>query len=139
MIVVDTSFVLAYMNRADTHHRRASDWLDVIDDDLVTTPLILAEVDHMLDARGGPQAADSFRADLSAGAYLVEWWAGAVATAVEVAGQYRDLRLGLADASLVGLAAHVHTVDIATFDHKHFRAVRPIRGGPAFRLLPEDA
>ena len=31
------------------------------------------------------------------------------------------------------------TIDIATLDERHFRAVRPLAGGKAFRLLPADA
>ena len=44
MIVVDTSAILAYMNSADTHHAEVSAWLADEQDDLATTPLIVAEV-----------------------------------------------------------------------------------------------
>jgi hypothetical protein len=38
----------------------------------------------------------------------------------------------------VVLAARVGTVDIATFDERHFRAMEPLTGG-SFRVLPADA
>jgi len=38
----------------------------------------------------------------------------------------------------VVLAEHVGTTDIATLDDRHFRAIRPLAGGDAFRLLPRD-
>ncbi len=64
---------------------------------------------------------------------------GAVTTTVDLANRYADIGLGLADASLVALADHIGTASVATFDHRHFRAVRPLRGAPTFRLLPADA
>ncbi|MGH2872408.1 MAG: PIN domain-containing protein [Solirubrobacteraceae bacterium] len=138
MIIVDTSIIVAYMNSTDDHHTQVSEWLDGEQDDFVTTPLVIAEVDHLVAARGGPGAASALRADLLAGAYLVEWWAGAIVTSVRVAEQHADGGLGLTDASLVALADHVGTSDIATLDERHFRAVRPLTGGDAFRLLPRD-
>lgn len=139
MIVVDTSVIVAFMNATDGHHQAVSEWLDSAADDLATTPLIVAEVDHLVGARGGRGALSAWRADLAAGAYLVEWWPGAVARAVEVAERYADTALGLSDASIVALAERLDTVDIATLDEQHFRVVRPLATGRAFRLLPLDA
>ena len=85
MIVVDTSIIVAYMNAADDHHEAVAAWLDDTDDDLATTPLIVAEVDHLIAARGGPAALRALRGDLLAGAYLVEWWPAAIVSAVNVA------------------------------------------------------
>lgn len=138
MIIVDTSAILAYMNSADTHHVPVREWLAAEDDDLATTPLIVAEADHLVATRGGPAALSALRADLAAGAYLVEWWPGAMGAAVRVAERYADTGLGLADASLVVLAERLETVQIATLDERHFRAVRPLAAGAAFRLLPRD-
>jgi len=127
------------MNAADDHHEVVSGWLDGADDDLATTPLIIAEVDHLVGARGGPAALRALRADLAAGAYLVDWWPTAIASTVSVAERYADTSLGLADASLVALAEHLGTINVATLDERHFRAVRPLAAGDAFTLLPADA
>jgi uncharacterized protein len=123
--------------RADDHELAAT-WLDDVDDDFATTPLIAAEVDHLVGTRGNPLALTGLRSDLAAGAYLVEWWPGVIASAVKVAKRYTDTGLGLADASLVALAERLSTIDIATPDERHFRTVRPLTGGKAFRLLPAD-
>ncbi len=138
MIVLDTSVVLAYMNSADAHHAEVSAWLEDEQDELVTTPLVIAEADHLVASRGGTSAASAFRADLAAGAYPIEWWPGAITAAVRVAERYADTGLGLTDASLVVLAERAGTIDIATLDERHFRAIRPLVGGAAFRLLPRD-
>jgi|SRR5271163_2436525 len=50
-----------------------------------------------------------------------------------------DNGLGLADASLVALARRLDTIDIATRGERHFRAVRPLAAGKAFRLRPTHA
>jgi uncharacterized protein len=139
VIVIDTSAIVAYMNASDGHHEAVSAWLENVDDDFATTPLIVAEVDHLVAARGGRAALSAWRADLAGGAYLVEWWPSAIGTAVSVAEQYADNGLGLADASIVALAERLDTIGIATLDERHFRAVRPLAGGDAFRLLPLDA
>lgn len=138
MIVVDTSVILAYMNSADRHHEPVSAWLDGEADELVTTPLIVAETDHLVAARGGRAALSALREDLASGAYLVEWWPEAMAASVRVAERYTNGGLSLADASLAVLAGRHASVRIATLDERHFRALRPLTGEPAFQLLPAD-
>jgi hypothetical protein len=69
----------------------------------------------------------------------VDWWPTAARESAELADRYADLGIGLTDASLVVLAARVGATDVATFDERHFRAVRPLGIAEAFRLLPLDA
>ena len=95
-------------------------------EDLATTPLIVTEIDHLV-SRGGEDAAAAFYEDLTGGAYLVEWWPEAVSETVEAAG--KNPGLGLADASLLALAARLETTRIATLDELHFRGPAPYRGG----------
>ncbi|HVC78911.1 MAG TPA: hypothetical protein VNL35_00225 [Chloroflexota bacterium] len=52
--------------------------------------------------------------------------------------RYRDLRLGLSDASLAILAYRYQTRRILTFDERAFRPVTPLQGG-SFLILPADA
>ncbi len=51
---------------------------------------------------------------------------------------YRDLMIGLADASIVVLAGRYGTNRILTLDERHFRALWAPDGGH-FTLLPADA
>jgi hypothetical protein len=139
VIVLDTSLIYALLDGADSRHRQALEWYERLDEELVTTPLVLAEADHLAATRGGSRAVRAFRDDVRAGAYLVEWWPGAAREAAELADRYADLGIGLTDASLVVLAARVGSDDVATFDERHFRVVRPLSGAEAFRLLPLDA
>jgi hypothetical protein len=138
LIVVDTSVVVAFMNATDTWHAEVSEWLDGEAEELATTPMVIAEIDHLVATRGGSAATRGLWTDLAAGAYLVEWWGGAVNAAVRVAERYADSGIGLTDASLVALAERLETVSIATLDERHFRMLRPLTGEAAFRLLPTD-
>ena len=137
MIVIDTSAILAFMNRGDSHHEALAAWFDQLEEVPATTPLVLAELDHLVTRRGGTAASRALRDDLAAGAYAVEWWPGAVADVVAIAGEHAHI--GLTDASLVALAARLRTIEIATLDERHFRAIKPLTGEPAFALLPADA
>jgi uncharacterized protein len=136
VIVVDTSVIVAYMNSGDDDHAIVTTWIEAVDDDLATTPLVVAEVDHLVRTRGGLRALTALYADLTAGAYLVEWWTGAMSPCVRIAEQYADIGIGLADASLVALADRLATTSIATLDERHFGALRPLGGRGAFQLLP---
>lgn len=138
MIVLDTSVLYALLDGRDERHRDAAAWYGECTEELATTPLVLAEVDHLTAARAGRRAVAALRHDAAAGAYTVEWWSSATRDAVEVTERYEDLGASLTDASLVGLAARLGTVAIATFDERHFRAMRPLAGGQAFHLLPLD-
>jgi uncharacterized protein len=138
LIVLDTTVLYALLDRRDQDHEAASAWYTTIEDELATTPLVLAEVDY-LSRRAGRDAVRAFRRDAATGAYAIEWWTTAAQEAVAVVEQYEDLGLSLTDASLVALAALLGTTTIATFDERHFRAVRPLRSTEAFTLLPQDA
>lgn len=138
MIVVDTSVIYALLDRADGRHAEVLDWYRSDDPEFVTTPLVLAEVDHLAATRAGPQAHEAWLRDIAAGAYAIQWWRAAAPQAAAIARQYADLGLGLTDASVVNLCARLGTEQIATLDEQHFRAVRPLSGASAFRLLPAD-
>jgi uncharacterized protein len=137
LIVLDTSVVLAFMNRKDSNHESVRDWIGANDDELVTTPLVLAELDHLVGRYGGAIATRALREDLASGAYQVEWWPTAVHETIALAEAHASMQLGLTDASLLALAAHTQSSEIATLDERHFRVVRQ-GSGDAFTLLPAD-
>lgn len=137
MIVVDTSVVVAFMNRGDGHHDVVRDWIEEAEEEFFTTPLAIAEMDHLVLRYAGLPAAQALWRDLERGAYQVEWWPTAVRETVAIAKRYAPLEIGLTDASLVALAARLDTEHIATLDERHFRQVKP-KGSPAFTLLPAD-
>ena len=134
-VVLDTSIVMALMRARDTHHSRVRDWVHTLDDDLVTSPLAVAEMDRLAAALG-PQFSRGLWDDLHSGAYAVRWWADAMVETIAIARRHPDI--GLTDASLVALAGRLRTDRIATLDHDHFRHLTA-PDGTAFVLLPADA
>ncbi|MBI5106649.1 MAG: PIN domain-containing protein [Solirubrobacterales bacterium] len=134
-VVLDTSAVVALYDGSDPDHGALAEWVEVADEDLVTTPLALAEMDYLVRRRGGDPGRRALWRDLDAGAYAVRWWADGLAETLRVA--RRHPFLGLTDASLVALAGIVRTTRIVTLDD-HFRSV-PTPGGEAFVVLPADA
>jgi predicted nucleic acid-binding protein len=134
-VVLDTSVVIALMRARDAEHRRTRAWLQTLDDDLVTSPLAVAEMDQHAAALG-PDFSTGLWEDLRSGAYAVRWWADAMAETIAIARDHPQL--GLTDASLVALAARLRTARIATLDLDHFRSLTTPEG-EAFVLLPADA
>ncbi len=132
-VVVDTNVVLAVLDPRDEDHERAITWYDASDEDLVTTPLAVAEMEYLVAQRGGAGGTELLLQDLESGALQVRWWATAIAETLAIA--RRRPKLGLTDASLIALAPVVRTTRIATFDRQHFRAARTVDGSP-FTLLP---
>ena len=138
MIVLDTSVVLAFMDRRDAHHDMVREWMEAQGEELVTTPLVVAELDHLVLRQGGATAARALREDLSNGAYQLEWWGAAMHETIAIATAHESMELGMTDASLLALAARIRCTRMATLDERHFRAVKTA-SGEAFTLLPADA
>ena len=137
MNLVDTSLVFALVSAEDEHHAEAVTWYSNTEGALVTTPLAVAELDHLLRRWGSEQGLRSVYAQLESGALSVVWWGDALGTILRSV--RRRLDIGLVDASLIALAAHLGTARIATFDEHHFRTPKPLTGEDSFTLLPADA
>lgn len=105
--------------------------------ELVVSAFTAAEADYLILSRLGLDAELLFLDDLATSYRLASLDQAGLKSAKQVCTQYRDLEVGLADASIVVLCEKLATRSVATFDHRHFRAVKPLQGG-AFVLLPDD-
>ena len=138
MILLDTSGLIAAVNPADPHHDRARPTLLSSRPPRLLSPFVLAELDYLLATRVGVVAELALLDEVANGAYvLTPFGPNDVAEARAVVDRYRDVDVGLADASLVVLARRHDVRDVLTLDERHFRVLRP---GPRtrFRLLPTD-
>lgn len=139
MIVVDTSGLLAVLDEGQAKHRQALAAIGSPHPALLLSPFVLAELDYLLTTRVGQQAERSLLNQVAGGSLALEpFGADDVGRADEIIERYEDLRLGLADASIVVLAERYDVLEVLTLDERHFRAVRG-PGGKPFRLLPADA
>ena len=139
MIILDTSGLLAAIDGSQRHHRAAAEALRRAGGPLLLSPFVLAELDYLLATRVSAAAASALLAQVADGVYRLEpMEAGDVARAREITERYRELELGLADASLVVLSERHDTAEILTLDERHFRAVLGSRDR-RFRIRPADA
>lgn len=138
MIVLDTSGLLAAIDADQRLHERARAVLEADPGPLLLSPFVLAELDYLLLTKVGLAAETALLREAAGGAYdLVAFGANDVAAAVELVEQYGELRIGIAGASVVVIAARSRTLRLLTLDECHFRSIRPL-WGDAFTILPVD-
>jgi predicted nucleic acid-binding protein len=103
----------------------------------VVSAFTAAEADHLILSRLGVDAELAFLVDLAETYTVRSLDQSGLRRAAELCERYRDLELGIADASVVILAGVWETHAIATFDQRHFRTVMALDGKP-FTLVPVD-
>ncbi len=137
-LIVDAGALYAQADADEPQHAAVAQALREERDSLVTSQIVVAEVDYLILRRLGVEVELKFLDDLAGGTYVVDALTPPELTiARDVVARYRDLELGLADASLVVLASRWRTRRILTFDERAFRAVTPLQGG-SFEILPAD-
>lgn len=140
MIICDTSGLLAAYDREEPDGPAVRKLLDAETGTLIVSPFVLAELDYMLLTRAGVQAELALLSDLADDVYQVaDFTAQDAGRVAKLAQRHADLKLGIADAHSMILAApeRYGTTRVLTFDQKHFRAVKPPQGG-VFTVLPTD-
>jgi uncharacterized protein len=139
LIIVDTGGLYAFLDSDDTNHDAARAVVDADSGPFILSPFVLAELDFLVKRRLGVAAECALLDDVDAGVYtLVTFGADDMGQAAALVRSYRDLGIGVSDASVAVIAAKYRTVDLLSTDERHFRTIRPLRGGEAFRLLPYD-
>ena len=137
-MIVDTSALLAYFDANEPTHGAVAAVIDGAEDDLVVSPYVVAELDHLVLTRHGSQAEQAVLDELAGGAWrLAEFGPTRLAAAATVVRNYADIPVGVTDASLVVLAEEYRTDRIATLDRRHFSVLR-LSGGRQVRVLPES-
>jgi predicted nucleic acid-binding protein len=137
-LIVDAGALYAQADADEPRHAAVRAILEGEHETLVTTELAVAEADYLILDRLGPDVELAFLDDLAEGTFVVECLdRDRLGAARALVAQYRDLRLGVADASLVVIAEQYASRRLLTFDERAFRAVKPLQGG-AFTLLPAD-
>lgn len=127
---------MAAVSRRDRHHALCVDLIEGHrrDGDALVVPVTVAvEVDYLVRAHAGTDAARAFLADLDEGRYTPDpVGPAALARAREIDAQYADADLGLVDATVVAVAEALKAEAIMTLDHEDFRLVKG-----TWRLIPE--
>jgi predicted nucleic acid-binding protein len=138
VILLDTSGLLAALFADQNHHEQCARILRESKPPRVLSPFVLAELDYLILKYAGVEAELALLAEVGRGVYeLAEFDRYDVDAAYEIVEQYRDLRIGLADASIAVCAKRWDARDVLTLDERHFRV---LRAAPRkrFRILPAD-
>jgi uncharacterized protein len=139
ILIADSGALYALYDTSDLHHLPVRSAIDRHDGPIVVPMAILAEVDYLLSNWLGVDAELEFLDSVESGAFELEPFTGSdLERCREILTQYRDLKLGLADAAVMATAERLGTDRILTVDERHFRAVVS-KKGRAFALLPADS
>jgi predicted nucleic acid-binding protein len=139
VIIADTSGLLAAFGLDQSAHDQARLAYENDPGPVIMSPFVLAELDYMLMTRSGVKAEMALLDEVAEGVFdLASFSAADVGRAAAVARRYADQRIGLADASIVVLAARYQTTRLLTLDERHFRVIEPLYGH-AFTILPADS
>jgi predicted nucleic acid-binding protein len=134
-LIVDTGPLVALLDATDPDHERCEELLQGTGESRVVPVCVLVEVEYMV--RPWPGAFGALVADFGSGALdLLDLPLRWLARAGELVHRYRDLPLGLVDATVVAASEMLEEPKLATLDQRHFGAVQP-RHVSALTLLPE--
>lgn len=143
MIVVgDTSGLVAAFNSDDPEHEAARRAFGQAAATIIS-PLVFSEIEHIITRNVNRKTAHAVQdwlldQERTMRVLVPELTAEALRAARCVQKQYADLVLDLADSVNVVLAEQYETDAVLTLDRRDFRAIRPLTGHMAFRLLPDD-
>jgi uncharacterized protein len=123
-LIVDTGPLVALLDSTDPDHHRCEALLQETDEPRVVPVCVLVEVEYMV--RPWPGAFGALVADFERGALeLLDVPLRWLMRAGELVGTYRDLPLGLVDATVLAAAEMLEETKIATLDRRRFAVVRP--------------
>jgi hypothetical protein len=136
VLIVDTGPLVAIADTDDRNHHACLELLETTTGPLVTTALVIAEAGYLLTRNLGPHAEIALiemirDTTLTIEALTATDW-DRVAVLLD---RYRNLPLGVTDASVIAVAERLGCVEVASLDRRHFRTVRPAHTS-ALVLLP---
>lgn len=135
-MIVDTSALLAYFDASEPAHRSVASVIHGATRPLVVSPYVIAELDYLMLTRHGTHAEYAVLEELAGGAWdLADFGSARLRAATKIVQAYRDVPIGVTDASLVVLATEYRTDRVVTLDRRHFSILRLPGGGP-IQILP---
>ena len=139
MIVCDTGPLVAAADRDDDHNRSCTDLftgLHLTRRPVLVPAPVVAEVGYLLGRAGGARVEAGFLLSIVEHTFsVVDLTEDDYARMAELVETYADFPLGTTDAAVIAVAERLRITEVATLDHRHFRAVRP-RHVEALTLLP---
>ncbi|HEX5939367.1 MAG TPA: PIN domain-containing protein [Dehalococcoidia bacterium] len=122
LITLDTSAVVALLDRDDQNHRAAEAFFRQGHAPNVIPAAILSEIAYMTRSRLAPDPIELFIADIEQGVYSLDCGEQDLPRIRELVGRYDNLPLGLADAAVIACAER-NGERVMTFDRRDFDIV----------------
>jgi predicted nucleic acid-binding protein len=136
MIIADTGFWVALLDRRDNLHQKTRACAAQIHEPLITTLPVITEVCYLLQIRCGPKLSVEFLLAQQEGLFQIfTLGESELARMAILMRQYENLPMDLADASLVILAEHLGHGRIVSTDQRDFNAYRWKNHHPFHNLL----
>lgn len=136
MIIADTGFWVALLDRRDNLHQQARICAAQIHEPLITTLPVVTEVCYLLQTRCGPKQSVEFLLAQGDGLFQIFTISESeLPRMASLMGQYANLPMDFADASLVMLAEHLGHGRIVSTDQRDFQTYRWKNHHPFHNLL----
>jgi len=123
-VLADTSGILALLDRDDKHHTAV---VEIVRNETIIIPsTILPEVDYLATKYLGEHVARAFLEAVTTRCFqYLTVDLDDLDQALKVMNRYKDVPLGLVDASLVALIERHRIQRILTLDRRHFNLIQP--------------
>lgn len=122
MITLDTSGLLALVDRKDPDHERAASVLEADRGPYLVPAETLGEVGYFVEAQYGQQVLDTLLADLESGYFSLDCRLERLSRIRALAARYADLPLGLVDSAVIACAEQ-NGGRVLSLDLRHFGVV----------------
>lgn len=104
MITIDTSAMLALLDRRERNHRRVATEVTRVGGPFLVPAATLGELGHFLSYRFSPAVQRGFLEDLRSGAWTLDCGDADLDRVATLTERYADLPLGLVDAAVIACA-----------------------------------
>ena len=132
MITLDTSAIIALLDRKDRDHAKVTAVLREESPPYLVPAAVLGEVGYFIEARLGHAVLETFLDDLRSGSFALDCGDQDIGRVRKLSGEFADLPLGLVDAAVIGCAER-NGHRALTLDQRDFGVVA---GRVPLTLLP---
>jgi predicted nucleic acid-binding protein len=125
MIIADTGFFFALGNRQDKFHQKATQYLQIVEEPIITTYPVIIETSYLLAERCNQSIQFKFLEQFIQGRVnIFSLEIHHLERCLNLMKQYADLPMDLADASLLVVAEELDEARILTTDQRDFNIYR---------------
>ena len=122
MVTLDSSAIVAFLDRQDTHHESIGRIVNEhLGNPIIPSPVI-AEIAYFIERDLSQSTLVAFAEDIGAGAFTLDCCERDWNRIARLIAKYADFPLGLADAAVIACAERRGGL-VATLDYRHFGVV----------------